>query len=282
MRSAKSTLHQIAQAHFYLVARLIAFLLPEHLWYRTLFRICRVEQHLIRPLLAFTPYRDDQRGRIILTWLVESSLLHLISLGRAFPVPVRQRGLDQILQSRSNAKGLVLCSVHLPLIRWGLHALVDAGVPPTAVIAHETALNGGRISVWGTEADLPGLAAGRDVLFKVRTILRGGGFVATLIDFDLGEPLNINMFRLVRSAGARVVFMVSELQLDGAILIEFHSPPDPFCLSDESVVSNLLFLQAKTNGVLRRPVPPNEAAVVPANKAASQPKVATLELDSFS
>ena len=45
MRSAKSTLHRIAQAHFYLVARLIAFLLPEHLWYRTLFRICRVEQH---------------------------------------------------------------------------------------------------------------------------------------------------------------------------------------------------------------------------------------------
>jgi hypothetical protein len=282
MKSARLILHQISQRYFYLVARLIASGLPERLWYRALFRICCFQQHMLRPLLMFTPYRNDPKRRIILTWLMDSSLLHLISLGRPFPIPMRHKDIELILDARTNPVGLVLCSVHLPFVRLSLRTLLEAGVQPTAVVAHPTALTNGKLPVGSTAEYLPGLVADRNVLFKVRTILRQGGCVATLIDLNLAGPLNSNVFRLIRSTGARVVFFVSELQSDGAILIEFLKPPDPFCKSNESVVSNLLFLQDRIGQILQLPALRDEVTILPTRKAPIQAKSVSLELDSSS
>jgi len=277
MSAARLTLHDVAQWYFHIVARVIACVFPRQFWYRALLQICRVQQYAIRPFLGFTRYRKDSRRSIILSWLVESTLRHLVQLGRPFPIQLHHKNLGLILDARSTPNGLVLCSVHLPFSMLSLTQLVEAGVLPTAVVAHPTAMliKGGRLSVWNTTQDLPGLVADRDVLCKMRTILRRGGFVVTLIDNNLGA-LNTNVFRLIRSTGARVLFMVFELQPDGSILIEYLSPPDPFCLSNESVVSNLLFFQERTDRITRSL---NRFLIHP-ERMTPQAEVATVEVDS--
>ena len=100
--------------------------------------------------------------------------------------------------------------------------------------------------------------------------------MVTLIDNNLGA-LNTNVFRLIRSTGARVLFMVFELQPDGSILIEYLSPPDPFCLSNESVVSNLLFFQERTDRITRSL---NRFSIHSEKIMTPQAEVATVEVDS--
>ena len=278
--SARSALRQVSQRYLRTVARLIAFALPPRLWYRALFRVCGLQQRLLRPLLALPPYRNDPRRRVVQNWLMDSSIEHLISLARPFPIPIGHKGLEVILEARENPSGLVLCSVHLPLVRLALSVLVDQGVPPTAVVVHEDVKAVGALPVWGTAESLPALAADRDVLLKVRTVLRRGGFVAALIDSAIDYPPISNMFRLIRSVGARVAFVVSEIQPDGTVMIEFLSPPDPFCTSDESVVSNIVYLQESIDRVLHLPARQPMVAAPPQAKVASQSQAMNLKLDS--
>jgi hypothetical protein len=273
-------LQEIGQGYFRLVARLIAFAFPEHRWYRTLFKVGRAQQHVVNLVLGFTRYRKHPRRPFILTWIMESGVGYLIELGREFPIPMQHKNLEMILNARSDPNGLVLCSIHLPFIRLALLPLVAAGAPPSAVIADPEALIGGKLALWSTTKELIGLAADRDVLFKVRTILRHGGFVATLIDHYVNDPLNTNVFRLIRLTGARMLFAISELQPDGTILIEYLSPPDPSCLRDESIVANLLFLQSRTDRILHQLSSQKRVVNLTPKKTASQAKVATLEPDS--
>jgi hypothetical protein len=240
-----------------------------------------VQQYLLRPLLAISPYRNDSRRRVVTAWLMEASLNHLIALARPFPIPMRYKGLEVILDARSNPSGSVLCSVHLPLVRLVLRLLVDLGIPPTAVIANEISIVNGRLPVWTTAHDLPGFIADTHVLFKARTILRRGGSLAALIDSNFGDPPNANVFRLIRSVGSRVVFFVSELQSDGAVLIEFLSPPDPFCTCEESVLSNMLFMQESIDRVLHLPSRRPWVATLSPRKAANQARPVSL-VDSSS
>jgi len=281
MRLSKLTLRKVALKFVYFQTRLIVFLFPERLWYPILFQICRKQQYLLRLLLMLTPFRNDPKGQIILIWLMESTLLHLFSFGRPFPIPIRQKNIELICSERSNPNGLVLCSLHLPFVMVSLRLLMESGVPPTAVVANSPPLIDGRMPVFSTAEDLPGLIADSDVLFKLRTILRKGGFVAALVDSYLGDPPNRNVFHLIRLVGACVVFVVSELQPDGSILIEFISPPDPFCMSNESVISNLLFLQNRTHQILQQ-APRIEVAPLQDRKSASQAQAASLEPGSFS
>lgn len=280
MSSQISVAHQAYRTYCYLLARTIGFIFPARLWYRVLYSICLVQGKLLRIALALTPLRRDYRRRIIVTWLMQSTLPHLVATGRPFPIPVRDKNLEAILETRTNPRGVALCSVHLPFVRVVLSRLVELGVPPTAVIAHESALINGRIPVWGTTETLPGLVGDGNVLFKVRSILRQGGMVATLIDINLGDPLNSNVFRLIRSVGARVVFFTTELRTSGEIVVEFFAPPDPFCLSNESVLSNLLVLQDRTDRILQFPSGQRAIATLPFKKEASRTQVANLELDS--
>lgn len=280
--NARTALREISQRYFFLVTRLIAFVFPPRHWYRALFAVCRLQHHLLRPLLLLPPYRGDPKRRVGLTWLVESSLLHLLSLGRPFPIPMRQRGLQWIREARTSPKGVVLCSVHLPFARIILRLLVESGLPPTAVVAHETAIVDGEFPVWGTTEKLPGLVSDRDVLLKARTILRKGGFVAALIDSNLGNQPNRNVFRLIRSVGARLVFFVTELQPDGTILIDILQPPDPFCESDESVLSNIAFMQERVDRVLRLPSSRLDTDTPALKPETPQTKRANLEFDSSS
>jgi hypothetical protein len=281
MNSLVSVVQQAYRGYCYLLARTIAFLLPPRLWYRTAHRICVLHGHLLRAMLVFSSFRDDSRCRIFESWMIQSIVLRLDALGRPFPIPTSHRNLEAVVERQKN--GLVLCSVHLPFVSLALRPMVQFGVPPTVVIAGQGAIIDGKFPICGLAESFPGLGAGGvDVLFKARTILRRGGIVATLIDDKPFDPVNRNIFRLIRSVGARLVFFTTELQPDGEIVIEFFSPQDPFCLSDESVLSNLLALQSRVVRILQ--LPPGYAAIATpqSQEGVSRTQAADLELDSSS
>jgi hypothetical protein len=269
-------LHRTYRIYCYFLVRTIVVLFPARFWYRVLYSICFLQGKLLRVVLALTPLRKDYRYRIIVTWLMQSTLPHMIALDRPFPIPTRDKNVEALLEARKDSKGVALCSVHIPFIRLVLRRLVELDVRPTAVVAHETALVYGRMPVWGMTETLPGLVADRNVLFKVRNVLRQGGLVATLVDINLGDPLNCNVFRLIRSAGARLVFVSTELQADGAILVEFFAPPDPLCLSNESVLSNLLVLQRRTDSILQLPSRRSAPTTLPLKKGNSRAQIVDL------
>jgi hypothetical protein len=159
----------------------------------------------------------------------------------------------------------VICSVHLPFYQVVLRHLAEAGARPTVVVAGEHIITNGEAHIWGTKLGFPALVADGNVLLKARGILRKGGSVFVLVGGSDPSEMNMNVFRFVRSVHARLVFFTVEMQPDGEIMIEFFSPPDPLCLSDESVLSNLLALQDRIVRILQLPTqePGNSTTAVP-------------------
>ncbi|MGB6193259.1 MAG: hypothetical protein WBF42_12395 [Terracidiphilus sp.] len=214
--------------------------------------------------------------------MMHSALPHLAESPskHVFPVPTRCKNIEALVEAQGNPGGTVLCSVHLPLVKLLLRHMVDSGIPPTAVVADRSLIHDGRIGVWGSEQSLPGLIADKNVLFRTRHVLKTGGLIATLVDVDLGNPVNCNLFRFIRSTGARMVFFTTALQPDGAVMVEFFAPPDPFCLSDESVLANLQSLQNRVIEILQLPSSPPVITLMPMDKRVPRAQVAYLELDS--
>jgi len=134
------------------------------------------------------------------------------------------------------------------------------GHPPTAIVSRERESNEGKYWVWGLGKALPAIVPGRDVLIKVRTILRHGGSVAAMVNRGPSGPFHHNIFRLIHSLGAQVVFSTVALQPDGEILVEYFAPPDPSFSSDESIAINLQALQA---GIDRSLMPPSTLTTAP-------------------
>jgi hypothetical protein len=239
---------------FYLGGRCIAFVFPERLWYPAALRICRLQAFILRPLIKLSPYRKDPRRHIIVSWLLHSWLRQLSNLGRPFPIPIRIEGEEAIREAFSDPHGTIICSVHLPLVHLILRSLVEMNFRPTAVVAGETELRNQKIPIWGMNAELPGIVSGSNVLLRVQRELRRGGAVFTLVDTDLGDSLRPNMFRLIRIAEARAVFAIPELLPSGEIFVRYSVPPDPFCVTDSSILSNMQALHLELDWIFRDPL----------------------------
>jgi len=239
---------------FYVAGRCIAFVFPERLWYPTALCICRLQAFILRPLIALSPYRKDPRRHIIVSWLMNSWLRQLSNLGRAFPIPIRIEGEDAIREAFRDPHGTIICSVHLPLVHLILRSLVEMNLRPTAVVAGETEMRNQKIAIWGMEAELPGIVSGSTVLLRAQRELRRGGAVFSLVDTDLGDSLRQNIFRLIRIAEARTVFAIPELLPSGEILVRYSAPPDPFCVSDPSILSNMHALHMEVDRIFKAPL----------------------------
>jgi hypothetical protein len=238
---------------FYIAGRCIAPLLPEQFWYPAVLRISLLQALLLRPLIALSPYRKDPRRYIIVSWLLNSWLRQLSNLRRPFPIPIRTKGEEAIIDARGKPYGVMICSVHLPLVHLILRSLAVMNCAPDAVVAGQKEMRNQRIPLWGLEGELPGIVPGPHVLLRVQRELRRGGAVFALVDTDLGDSIRPNIFRLVRIAGARAVFAIPELLPNGEILVKFSVPPDPFCLSDPSIFANIQALHVHLERIFQVP-----------------------------
>ena len=104
------------------------------------------------------------------------------------------------------------------------------------------------------KAELPGIALGSNVLLRVQRELRRAGAVFALVDTDLGDSVRPNIFRLIRIAEARAVFAIPELVPSGEILVRYSVPPDPFCISDPSILANMEALNTELEQVFKAPL----------------------------
>jgi hypothetical protein len=245
-------------------ARVFALLIPTRFWYSAVLHICRLQALFLRPLIAISPYRGDRRGSVLVAWLMNSWMPQLTAFHRSFPMSLRSTGDQIVHQAALNPKGFVVCSGHLPLVQCVLRSLTDMGHPPTAVVSREKGSNEGKYWVWGLGKSLPAMVPGRDVLIKVRTILRNGGSVAALVDRGISRTFHHNIFHLIRSLGAQVVFATVALQPDGEILVEYFAPPDPFFSTDETISINLQALQSGIDRALMPSSTLTAAPVLPA------------------
>jgi hypothetical protein len=229
---------------------MIVMLLPARCWYPAIWRISKMQAFMVRPLIQLSILRNDFRRHALGGWLVNSWLKRLTSIQPQFPIPIRVKGQETILAASRNPRGMVLCSGHLPLVDACLPPLLDMNCRPTVVVAYSPEWADGSYPVWGVKDRLPIINRDGLVLVKARSTLRKGGAAAILIDTDLCKSYSSNTLRLVRIVGAEVVFMVAELREDVQILVEYFSPPDPFCRNDESIQGNLDSLQARIEGIL--------------------------------
>lgn len=253
----------------YCGVRLIA-LLPRRWWYPALWRISRVQAVLMRPIIRCTSYRSDHKRAVPVAWILNYWISRLASARGAFTMPIRVKGSELIRDLFRNPTGAAVCSAHVPLLDLCLQSLMDMGCPPAAVIAGPKVLVDSWFPVLGKPA-LPGLPMDLGVLLKVRTVLRNGGFVAALVDLDVGT-YSPNLFRVVRLTGAKVVFVIPELRPNGDIDVEFFLPPDPSCQSEQSIDLNLQVLGSRIDRVLRlTPQSEKPKAAVPVRSDARDP-----------
>ena len=274
----------VVPVFFSFATRFIVRALPERLWYPTVFHISRLQTHLFRSIVELTPYRSDPRKRMILGWLMNAWLRELVTFQRPFPIPLRSKGSEIILDAATNPKGMVICSVHLPMVNLIPRSLVDMNRAPTAVVSALSVLRNGKSPLWGLREGLPVINTDGYVLNRARHVLLRGGSVLSLVDTDLHGSLNPNMLCLVRAVEAQLVFAISELQTNGDIQVDYFAPPDPFCRTDQAILSNLQALQARVDRVLQSPSQRKIAPVLPIRKisSANVGGVELSELDSSS
>jgi hypothetical protein len=239
-------------------ARVFALLIPARYWYPAVLHLCRLQAFFLRP------------GSVLVAWLMNSWFQQLSALHRPFPISVRSTGDQVVHQAASNPKGFVICSGHLPLVHCLVKSLADLGHPPTAVVSKEKGSTDRKYPVWGLGRTLPAVLPGRDVLIKVRTILRHGGSVAALVDRGISRPFNLNIFRLIHSVGADVVFATVALQPDGEILVDYFVPPDPSWSTDEAISTNLQALQTGIDRALKPSSAQTATPIVPAKNISSE------------
>ena len=102
------------------------------------------------------------------------------------------------------------------------------------------------------------------------TILRRGGSLAALLDFELTRPADPRLLYLLHSLGAELVFVTTQL-LDGKVLVEYFQPADPLCQSEESILANMEELYARAALALHLPSSPPAPAPIPSLPSAPSP-----------
>jgi hypothetical protein len=263
--TANAFLRKYSFKAFDQAAALIPRIVPVQNIYAMLFRLCRLQALLFRPMIGMSPYRNDPRRNIVVAWLMDSWLQPLSRRRLVFPIPIHTDGKEALARASRNPNGMLISSVHLPLVNCVLRSLVDMGITPATVVALTDDENS---PVWGLNQGIPALAPSGSVLLKLKAVLRQGRTVAALVDTAPGTPLNPNIFHLVRYAGAEVVFATVELQPNGEILVQFSTPPDPFCRDAESIEANLRALRHERQHILN-----------PSSRCAATKEIPLLSLD---
>ncbi len=222
----------------------VVITLPAKYWYRIAYYVSHFFGLISRQALL---------GKLSVQYQRAYRLNRLLSLftrsGKAFDIPIKITGLE-LLHSTQN--GLAICSVHLPLIKVGIRAILDSGFEIDAMIAGMTGSDG-KMAFWGTTKRVKTIASAEaNVLIKARSVLKENGSISLMIDTNLGNPLSPNMLRFCGKVGAKVVFLLAELADDHSVVVHLVSPPYPYCEDDNQVNENLNALAELRDDILIR------------------------------
>jgi hypothetical protein len=195
-----------------------------------------VEIYFKKKSLAFMRARD-----------INSLLGFLTRCSRPFPVPYQLIGLDQL----SHESGMVLCTVHLPLIKVTLRGIMDSNIKiDWAIVAVPS--KDMKMAVWGITEKIPVLLRSPSVLLKAKTRLLQNESIVLMIDNPSTGVYSKNILLLCNKVHAKLVFFFAEYTPGGLIEARIFEAPHPYCDSMEAIDENLKFLRQKSEEILER------------------------------
>jgi hypothetical protein len=223
-------------------ARLLAWILPNHLWYRGALKITQLQGALIG--LA-GGNRKLTEAVMLDHWLYELTVIG------PFPIPWVLIGED-VLRAADPRIGTVYCWIHEPLVEFPIRPVLESGFPEAMVVADRGRIvEDGKYMVFGLPNRLIAIPADRYALGRAKRSLAEGMSVICLADEYLGSPLMPYVLQLAGRVGARVVFQCARRRPDGTIEVTFMNAPRPFCEDEQAVHENLAFLKAAQQRALQ-------------------------------
>lgn len=233
-----------------IVAKLIMLLLPADKWYKAAFIMSKYYAYVTGPPdeRSKNSFRKTQSVKL-------DTLLFTMASGAKppliFPIPVRGKGEALLMKSRPN--GLLICSVHIPLVIIAMRYLVELGLIPDAILVKSLPKynDDGYIHIFGTSARIPTILIDSTVLIKVRGILRRGGIVVVLVDENLSAGnYSPNVFRLAEKLNSDMVYSLVKLQPNGSIEATMFEFPDAASAEEDGVALKINALSEQVTNLL--------------------------------
>ena len=162
-----------------------------------------------------------------------------------FHIPYRNYGMEIL----HGASGTIFCSVHLPLAKVSIRAMVEQQIPINAAITGAR-LPDGKMSLFGSEEKIPAIFGDAFVLVKAKKVLDRGGNVILMIDRYSNDKLSPNIMHFCGKIDARMVFYFSHLKRDGIIDNIYTEAPYPGCKNETEIKENIAFLKRKTAEII--------------------------------
>ena len=233
-----------------IVAKLIMLLFPAKKWYKAAFIMSKYYAYIMGPPeeRSKNSFRKTQSVKL-------DTLLFTMGSGAktplVFPIPVRIRGEELLTKNRPN--GLLICSVHIPLVIIAMRGLVELGVLPDAILVKSLPnySDDGYIHIFGTSARIPTILIDSTVLIKVRGILRRGGTVIVLVDENLSAGnYSPNVFRLAEKLNSDMIYSLVKLQPNGSIEANILEFPNAVSAEEDGVALKINALSEQVTNLL--------------------------------
>ncbi len=227
---------------FKLLVHAIAFCFPVEKWYAVVLFISKISRFKLTHIVI----KKYPLG-LIKAFDVNTLLSLLTRKGRYFPIPYRIRGLDLL----DHNNGLVLCTVHIPLIKVAICGLIENEFKVDAVIVGEP-IPGGKMSVWGITHKIPILLRNLHVLLKAKNLLQKNESVLLMVDQGAFGSYSPNILKLCGKLGSKLVFLFAELQVDGTVETYVTEAPFPYCKNSNEIEENLKYLKQASDEIVLR------------------------------
>jgi hypothetical protein len=194
----------------------------------------------------FKPFRSKKNSIGFFRAQDLNSFLSLMTREQKyFHIPYTISGLEHL-----NADcGIILCSVHVPLVKVALRGLIEHEIDiSAAIVGLPPASN--TMSVWGITDKIPIIARNPFSLLKAKKVLEHKGKVVVMIDNPKTHVYSPNIMKLCGKIDAKVVFFFAELNAQNVIDTYFIEAPFSNCRNEEEIKENLLFLKKKHDQIL--------------------------------
>lgn len=145
----------------------------------------------------------------------------LTRLGYPFEIKTTKRNWVDKIDASS---GVIVLTVHLPLMKVAIARLIMDGLVIDAAIAAEPNKTG-KMSFWGITHKVPVILSGRMSLVKAKSILLNGGCIVMMPDTSPYSTINPNIFWFASRVNARVLFLIAYLNEQSEIEVGLFEPP---------------------------------------------------------